>query len=506
VAVLARGRQERRPSISPAPPLLRLLASAGSVALVTAVVAVAKPHLPVLSLGVLYVSAVLPVALLWGLRYALPVALASMACFDLFFVLPTQRLAPGVPRNWLALPVYAVAAVALSDLARRTRRHADLAEQARGRLADEQAALRRVATLVAHGVPAAEIFAAVAEETGRLLDTDSAHMLRYEPDGTVTMVAGWSRAGDHLPVGSRQTLDCQSASATVSRNGRPARIDSYTGAAGSLAAQARRLGIRSTVGCPITVEGRLWGLLAVNSAQPQALPADTEARIAAFAELVATAIGNTQARAELAASRTRIIQSADETRRRIEHDLHDGLQQQLVSMGLNLRAAQATVPAELLQLRTELALLANELGRALEELRELSRGIHPAILSQGGLGLALRALARRSAVPVDLEVDLQTRLPAPVEVAAYYVVAEALANAAKHAHATVAQVDVRAGEGRLQLSVADDGVGGADPVRGSGLVGLGDRVQALGGTLTVHSPAGQGTRLLVDLPVEVDGD
>jgi signal transduction histidine kinase len=404
------------------------------------------------------------------------------------------------------LLAYAVAAVAVSDLARRTRHRADLAEQARDRLAEEQAALRRVATLVARGVLAAETFAAVAEEAGRLLGADLAHLLRYEPDGTGTVVAAWSREGGHLPVGSRQTLEGHSASAMVSRTGRPARIDSYTGAAGSLAARVRRLGVRSTVGCPITVEGRLWGLIAITSTRAEPLPADTEARIGGFAELVATAVANTQARAELAASRARIVRSADDTRRRIARDLHDGIQQRLVSLTLELRAAQATVPAELPRLQTALARLAEELGDALEELRATSRGIHPAVLSEGGLGPALKALARRSAVPVALDLHVQARLPEPVEVAAYYAASEALANAAKHAHASVVHVDVRAHAGRLRLSVGDDGDGGADPARGSGLVGLGDRVQALGGTLTVHSPAGQGTRLLVDLPVEVDGD
>ena len=504
MAAPAQGLAVQWRSISRAPPLLRLVASAGSVALVTAVIEVAKPYLPVLSLPVLYVFAVLPVAVLWGLRYALPVVVASMACFDLFFVLPTQHLAPGVPRNWLALPVYAVAVVAVSDLARRTSRRADLAEQARGRLADEQAALRRVATLVARGMPAAEIFAAVAEEAGRLLGADLAHMLRYEPDGTVTVVAAWSREGDHLPVGSRQTLEGQTASAMVARTCRPARIDSYTGAAGSLAARVRRLGVRSTVGCPITVEGRLWGLIAINSTQPQPLPADIEARVAGFAELVATAVTNAESRAELAASRARIARSADETRRQIERDLHDGIQQRLVSVALELCATHATVPAELPQLRAELTQLADELGAALDELRETSRGIHPAILSEGGLASALKALARRSAIPVELDLHVHARLPEPIEVAAYYAASEALTNAAKHAHASLVHVDVRAGDGRLHLTVGDDGVGGADPAGGSGLVGLSDRMQALGGTLTVHSPAGQGTRLRVELPVDHD--
>ena len=375
-----------------------------------------------------------------------------------------------------------------------------------GRLANEQAALRRVATLVARGVPAAEVFATVAEEVGRLFGADMAHIVRFEADETVTVVAGWSRDGGHLPIGTRFPIERHSLSDLVLRTGRPTRNDSYTDAAGRIAASARQLGIRSSVSCPITVEGRLWGAATVSSKRPEPLPADTEARIADFTELAATAIANTQARADLAASRARIVQAADETRRRIERDLHDGVQQRLVSLGLDLRAAQAAVPAELPELGAQLGRVAEGLGEALEELRELSHGIHPAILSEGGLGPALKVLARRSAIPVELDVHLEARLPAPVEVAVYYVVAEALTNGAKHAHAAVARVDVRAADGRLRLSVGDDGVGGADPARGSGLVGLSDRVQALGGTLTVHSPAGQGTRLLVDLPVEVDGD
>jgi signal transduction histidine kinase len=207
-------------------------------------------------------------------------------------------------------------------------------------------------------------------------------------------------------------------------------------------------------------------------------------------------------REELAASRTRVVAAADQARRRIERDLHDGTQQRLVSLVLDLRAAQAAVPPELPELRAQLARVADGLTGALEDLRELSRGIHPAVLSEGGLAPALKALARRSAVPVELEVEVPARLAEPVEVAAYYVVSEALANTAKYANASVIHVRVQAGDDRLQLSVRDDGVGGATPGRGSGLVGLTDRVQALGGTITIHSPAGQGTRLQIDLPVQ----
>jgi signal transduction histidine kinase len=208
-----------------------------------------------------------------------------------------------------------------------------------------------------------------------------------------------------------------------------------------------------------------------------------------------------QSRQELAASRARIVTAGDQARRRIERDLHDGTQQRLVSLVLDVRAAEASVAPEQPQLRAQVARVADGLAGALEELRELSRGIHPAILSEGGLGPALKALARRSAVPVELDLDVRGRLPEPVEVAAYFAVSEALANAAKHAQASLAQVEARARDGVLELSVRDDGVGGATPGGGSGLVGLADRVEALGGTLTVHSPAGQGTSIQIDLPI-----
>ena len=208
-----------------------------------------------------------------------------------------------------------------------------------------------------------------------------------------------------------------------------------------------------------------------------------------------------QNREELAASRARIVAAGDQARRRIERDLHDGTQQRLVSLVLDLRAAEAAVPPERPELRAQLDGVADGLAGALDDLRELTRGIHPAILSEGGLRPALKALARRSVVPVELDVDVQARLPEPVEVAAYYVVSEALANTAKHAQASVAYVDVRADDGSLHLSVRDDGVGGATPGRGSGLIGLTDRVEALGGTITLHSPAGKGTSLQVDLPI-----
>jgi signal transduction histidine kinase len=275
----------------------------------------------------------------------------------------------------------------------------------------------------------------------------------------------------------------------------------FEGPPGSLPDWFRRQGAQSGVGSPIVVKGAHWGVATAVFTHDAPLDADMEARISGFTELIATAISNAEAQAQLTASRARIVATADETRRRIERDLHDGAQQRLVSLTLQLRAAQAAVPPELDELRSELDRVSEGLTKALEELREYARGIHPAILAEGGLGSALRTLARNSAVPVDLTVDADERLPDQVEVAAYYVVSESLANAAKHAHAATVEVDVETLDGALRISVRDDGRGGADLRRGSGLVGLKDRVEALGGRIVVESPAGAGTAVQVELPL-----
>jgi signal transduction histidine kinase len=369
------------------------------------------------------------------------------------------------------------------------------------RLAEEQAALRRVATLVAGGAPPEEVFAAVTEEAGQLLAADQTTLSRYESDGTVTVVAGWSTIDNALPVGARLKLGGKNLTTLIWQTRRPARIDSYADSSGALAAAIRDAHVRSGVGTPVIVQDRLWGVMDAGSTGEQPLGSGTEARLASFTELVATAIANAESRSDLDASRGRIVAASDEARRRIERDLHDGAQQRLVSLGLALRAAQTAVPPQLGGLEGELTNVAEGLANVLDELREMARGIHPAILAKGGLGSALKTLARRCPVPVELDVRAQARLPERVEVAAYYVVSEALTNAAKHAHASVVNVEVETVEGALRLRVRDDGVGGADPVRGSGLIGLKDRVEALGGTLAVQSPAGAGTTLRVELPL-----
>ena len=372
-----------------------------------------------------------------------------------------------------------------------------------GRLADEQAALRRVATLVAREPPPAEVFATVAEEVGRLLRVDATAMLRYESDGTATFVAEWSECETHFSVGTTVPIDQKDITARVFSTGQPARLEDPASATGQLAGAAREMGVKSSTASPVIVEGRLWGVMLAMSVQPEPLPPETESRIGEFTELVATAISNIEARSALAASRARIVAATDQTRRRFERDLHDGVQQRLVSLTLETRAAEAMAPPDHPHLRAQLSRVSDGLTGALDDLRELSRGIHPAVLSEGGLEPALNALARRSAVPIELEVSVAERLAERVEVAAYYVVSEALTNAAKHAHASVAEVRVEARNGILDLWIHDDGVGGADPVQGSGLIGLVDRVEALGGTIMIASPVGGGTSLHVELPVEV---
>jgi signal transduction histidine kinase len=303
-----------------------------------------------------------------------------------------------------------------------------------------------------------------------------------------------------MPVGERHTLEGDNIAAMVLHTGLPARLDSHNHAVGSAAARVRELGLRSGVGAPIVVEDHLWGVIVAGASRREPLPADTEARLAEFADLVATAIANTEAHAQLTASRTRIVTATDQARRRLERDLHDGAQQRLVSLGLTLRTAQAAVPSELTALHQQLSDVVQGLVDVSADLREISRGIHPVILSKGGLGPALKALARRCAIPVELHIDVTEPLPEPAEVAAYYVAAEALTNATKHAQASGVDIEVRTEGPHLRLVVRDDGVGGADPAAGSGLTGLTDRVEALGGHLYITSLPDCGTALQVLIP------
>jgi signal transduction histidine kinase len=368
------------------------------------------------------------------------------------------------------------------------------------RLAEEQAALRRVATLVARESSPSQVFAAVAEEVGQLLGVENTKMYRYEGGGTATVVADWGEPGTTLPIGTSLTLGGENVGSQVSRTRRPARVDDYTKATGKLAATARELGVRSTVGTPIVVEGRLWGAMIAASTRAVPLPADAESRIEEFTELVATAISNMQARSDLAASRARVVAAADEERRRVVRDLHDGAQQRLVHTIITLKQARDALDEH--EAEAAPALVAEALDHAehaTAELRELAHGILPSALTHGGLRAGVKALASRMPVPVDIGVTVG-RLPAAVEATAYFVVAEALTNVAKHSHAEHAEVAVRIEDGTLRVDVRDDGVGGARP-DGSGLLGLGDRLAALDGGLRVESPAGGGTLVAAAIPV-----
>jgi PAS domain S-box-containing protein len=383
-------------------------------------------------------------------------------------------------------------ATAIANAATRAELHTS--RDAHASLAEQQAALRRVATLVARGVSPSEVFLAVADEMAGCLHAQNASVNRFEGD-TV--------------VGERPTLEGDNIATRVLHTGRAARLDvsELENAPGSIAARLREMGLRCTVAVPIVVDDRVWGMAAVGSSAPEPPPADTEARVGDFADLVATAIANAATRADLIASRARVVAAADDGRRRLERDLHDGAQQRLVALGLQLRLAEASVPPDLQALREQLCDIVAGLTSVSGDLQEISRGIHPAILSKGGLAAALKVVARRSAVPVTLDLAIDRRLPDSVEVGAYYVVSEvnvvsdALTNAAKHARASHVAVCGQSKDDMLCLSISDDGIGGADLGKASGLVGLRDRVEALGGRMRIVSPPGSGTSLEVTIPL-----
>jgi GAF domain-containing protein len=373
------------------------------------------------------------------------------------------------------------------------------------RLAEEQAALRRVATLVVSGVAQEEVFAAVVEEVGRLLPVDLASMGRYESDGTLHFVATSGRGGEPFAVGSRRKLGGENLGTIVFETGRAARVDCYDdSASGPLGIGVRAAGINSAVATPIMVEGRLWGLIAVGSILNQPLPADTEARLGSFTELVATAVANAESRAALAASRARIVAAADDSRRRIERDLHDGAQQRLVHAVIVLKLAQHALSHADANAGELVAEALRHAEQANAELRELAHGILPAALTRGGLRAGIDGLVSRMSLPVSVDVTVG-RLPAGVEATAYFVVSEALTNVIKHARAEGAGVTARVERGQLRVEVRDDGVGGARGGEATGLGGLEDRVSALDGRLVVDSPPGGGTLVCALLPVSDQG-
>ncbi|MDT5182039.1 MAG: hypothetical protein QOI29_197 [Mycobacterium sp.] len=449
---------------------LGLLVAAAAISAETLLMSVLRHLAPMDTFGVVYLLGALVVAIGWGTGLAAVTSLLSALAYGYFRDWPNDSFDPTDLRNWVVLGVFLVVTLmanALAGVVRARAAEADLT-------AERQAALRRVATAVAQGVSPGDVFSTVTTELANALRAEHAALFRFEPDGSAVLVAVHDESGVHpMSVGDHFRIDGDNVAARVLREGRIA---------------------------PIVVDGQEWGVAVVSSFRAQPFPPDTEARLTDFAKLVAMAVANAQAQSDLTASRARIVTAADDARRRLERDLHDGAQQRLVSLALKARMTALSLPAGQDAIKAQLAEIVQGLGDVSEELRAISRGIHPAILSKGGLGPALRSLAFRSMVPVELDVDVPGRLPDRVEVAAYYVVAEALTNTARHAHAAEVRVSVKAADGHLDLMISDDGAGGADLANGSGLIGLVDRVAAVGGHLRVSSPAGVGTSLAASIP------
>jgi signal transduction histidine kinase len=441
---------------------------AAAIAVVTGVIAVLRQFVDPLGLPGLYLFAILPVAIAGGLWLAGIVTLASFLTFEFFFVPPLHSFRIADPDTAAALAISLVTAYVVSELARRAQdraaearlrtREAEAAERELRRLADKAAALRRVATLVARAVAPAEVFDAVAREVGLHCDAEIARLERFEPDGTVTVVAAWSRDAADRPA----------------------------------------VAMRSSVGCPIVVGGRTWGVIAVSTRRQAGFPPATEAAIADFTELVATAVLNAESQAQLAASRARLVSEADAARRRIVRDLHDGAQQRLVHTSITLGLAQRELQHGNGAADTLIAEALDHVHHANQELRELAHGILPADLTRGGLRGGIDAVVERLDLDVTLDLPPQ-RLPPTLEASAYFIAAEALTNIVKHAHTTTATVTATIHDNTLQLHIQDHGTGGANP-NGRGLTGIKDRATALGGQLTIHSPPGHGTTLTATLP------
>ena len=369
------------------------------------------------------------------------------------------------------------------------------------RLASAQSALRRVSTLVARRATPDQIFEAVASEAGRLLGASQGSTIHFNGELGVT-VGRWSKGSPHgFEVGTTVPLsDPDSLTARVARTGSPARIDDYSLLDSDVTQQMHRLGYRSAVAAPIIVDGHTWGALLVASDKPEPLGPEAEQRLAEFTELVALALESAQAHADLTESRARIVSVGDTERKRVERNLHDGVQQRLVALALQLKLARSHLREDVDSAEQLIDAVIVELQLALDELREIARGVHPAILSERGLGPALESLAARAPFPVELTGAERERLPEPVEAALYYVVSESLTNSAKHASPSRVTVALDIDGESASVEVHDDGAGGAAIERGTGLQGLADRIDALGGQFTLTSPKGEGTLIRAELP------
>jgi signal transduction histidine kinase/PAS domain-containing protein len=367
------------------------------------------------------------------------------------------------------------------------------------RLADEQAALRRVAMLVAEGAPPTAVFDAVAAEMERLLDADGVTVGRYEPGGEVTVVAHHGVGASRVPPGTRVSHEGENVTTMVRRSERAARMEDYGRTDGAIAEMVETLAVRAAVGAPVVVDGRLWGVIIANWKGEESPTADTEERMAHFAELLDTAIANADSRDQLTASRARLLTAGDEARRRVVRDLHDGAQQRLVHTIIMLKLAQRALRQNAGDAESFVGNALEQASRGNEELRELAQGILPAVLARGGLRAGVDAFVARLDLPVDVKVPAE-RFPTEIEASAYFIVAEALTNVVKHSHARRAEVTASVQDGMLRVEVQDDGTGSADP-HGHGLVGIADRATALGGRLEIESPVGKGTLVAATLPL-----
>jgi signal transduction histidine kinase len=360
-------------------------------------------------------------------------------------------------------------------------------------LAEEQASLRRVATLVAAGRPQAEVLDAAARLVGELYQAQAVYLVRWQGVlDEVVVLGGWSEDGDSaIATGSLYHPAPGGAALTTLETGFPTRA----------AEPSPELGARCAIAAPVIVNATLFGALDALRDADEPFPAGAEVRLRSFADLVAQSIANAHARAEMQASRARIVRAGDEARRKLERNLHDGAQQRFVAASLSLRTGIAKLETAPELAQAMLGAASEELAQGIEELRELARGIHPAILTEQGLGVALEVLAARTPLDVAVSNELSERLPPAIEAAAYYVVAESLTNCARYGDASAVTVRVSRRNGAAQVEVADDGVGGADVTRGTGLRGLADRVEALDGRLGIESPPGEGTRVWAEIPL-----
>lgn len=495
------------------PTWLGLVALVGCIAGETSVGATLKLLVPHNAFGILYLIGVLVIATGWGRRLGVTMAVVSALSYDLLRNWPDVCVTLTRLQDWVVIFVFVITALVAHILAgcartsaadaEERKQQADVSRERLRALAEQQAGLRRIATVVANAVRASDIFPVVTAELAQSLRVGNASLWRYETDGTATLLAAMNdpEQTDLMPVGSRWSMRGQCIAAMVAASGRPARLDNYDSAAGDVAGLVRRLGLRCCAGAPIIVHNRLWGVAVVGAGPSKCLPDDIEQRVAEFSELVAIAVANAEDRAALSASRARIVAAADDARRRLERDLHDGAQQRLLALAMQLRSFELDVPSELHSIKEQLSDAVASLNAASSDLRELARGIHPAIQSCGGLGAALRELAGRSTTPVRLCLELRRPIPDAVEVAAYFVVAEALTNVSRHANASQVEIHIIAAGKTLRLTIRDDGIGGADAAKGSGITGLIDRAEAFGGRMHFSSPRGAGTILNVVIPL-----